>query len=92
MRLEKPKKDKFSKNLKKKFYQKIAETSDIKLENISRPIKIFQCLIIKSLRKFSDPFVWKDLNNQKYVKKIARFVRKDAKIRDVRMLVPFHYH
>ena len=44
---------------------------------------------------FFSPWVWKDLNKETNVKKfekIARFVKKIAKIRDVKMLKPFHYH
>ena len=43
---------------------------------------------------FSGPRVWKDLNKEKSVKKFeknARFVKK-ARIRDVKMLKPFHCH
>ena len=67
LRLKKPKKQqKFSKNLKRKFYKKIAKMCDIqKLNNNFMANKIFQLLIIKTLRMFFDPWVWKDLNKEK---------------------------
>ena len=44
---------------------------------------------------FSGPFVWKDVNNEKKMSqklnKFARFVKKNALIRHVKMLKPFDY-
>ena len=80
---------KFQKNLKKiKFYQKIAQFCDIKkLKNYSLAIKNLPVTFLsqKPLRMFPGPWVWKDLNkyNVKKFEKIARFVKKNAKIRDV---------
>ena len=60
------KQQKFSKNLKKSKFQKIAKICDIKK-------------LKTSLRMFSGPWVWNDLNKDKKrqkFEKIARFVKK----------------
>ena len=72
---------------KSKFFQKIAKICDIKkLKNYSMANKFCQQLIIKSLRPE------KEKKMSKILKKNALFVKKNAKIRDVKMLKPFHYH
>ena len=39
---------------------------------------------------FSGPWVWKNLNKEKMLN--CTFCQNIAKIRDVKMLKPFHYH
>ena len=68
---------------------KIAKTCPIKKKAIPWQIEFFQYIIIKPFRTFSGLCVWKDVNNEK---NFARFVKKNAKIRDVKMSKPFHYH
>ena len=86
MGLKKSKKlKKIQKNLKKsKFYQKIAKIFDItKLKNYSMGSKNFSVTYYQPPRMFAGPWVWKDLNKEKNVKKfekIARFVKKLLKL------------
>ena len=67
-----------------------------KLKAITWQIKFFQLFIIKPVRTFPGHSVWKDVNNEIQNSKKnwtnVHVLSKNAKIRDGKMLKPFHYH
>ena len=56
------------------------------------PTKIFQWLIFKTSRRFSDPWGWKNRINDKKGKKNYKFYQTNAEPRDVKILnnIPLH--
>ena len=62
-----------------KILETIAKISDnANVKTIPWPIKVFQLLIIKTLRRFSSPWGWKHFSNDNKCQKnkIAKFVKK----------------
>ena len=78
---------------------KIALTLETMQQLITKPWRRSQGLCcrkkIQKHEEFSGPWVLKDLNKEKKVKKFLKnctFCQKNAKIRDGKILKPLHYH
>ena len=83
------------KNLKLQVLQKIAKVLDVKmLKTIPLPPETMQQPIIKPLRKFSNRWGWKNLNNKKCYKiqKSCNFCQKMLKFVMLKPWKTFHYN